>query len=111
MARGAIAKTEVINRIIKNFDGAFLYNDGKEIRIPMLDNGEEVQIKVTLACAKENVAQGDDNIMPGEKTVESSDNEINFDNTTSTSQKEEVYIEPTEEEKQNVSDLLRRLGL
>ena len=33
MAKGAQAKIQVMNKLMEVFDGAFLYNDGKEIRI------------------------------------------------------------------------------
>jgi len=99
MARGAIAKTEISKKILDTFEGSFLYNDGKEIRIPYTEDGELIQIKITLTAAKENVSIGEDNAIPGEisetKTV------------VDTKQK----IEPTEEEKQNVDDLLKALGL
>ena len=53
MAKGSIAKEEITKKILATFDGAFI-ND-KEIRIPIEENGEIVQIKVTLTCAKVNI--------------------------------------------------------
>ena len=53
MARGAIAKESITKDILNFFGGSFL-ND-KEIRIPFNEDGEELQIKVTLTCAKVNV--------------------------------------------------------
>ncbi len=64
MARGAIAKQEIMSKILSSFEGSFM-ND-KEIRIPLLENGEEVQIKVTLTCAKENIGAGMSAAMPAE---------------------------------------------
>ena len=66
MAKGAIAKQEVSKKILETFVGSFLYNDGKEIRIPCNENGEIVQIKVALTCAKENVECGTDTALPGD---------------------------------------------
>lgn len=106
MARGSIAKTEITKKLLDTFNGSFLYNDGKEIRIPYTEEGELLQIKVTLTCAKENVNQGDDNALPG--TVETGATAAPFEPIA---KKEEKIVEPTEEEKQNVSDLLRALGL
>ena len=78
MARGQIAKAEIQKKILNNFEGSFLYNDGKEIRIPIQENGEDIQIKVTLTAAKENVVSGGENVLPGEVetnyTVEFKDN-------------------------------------
>ena len=65
MARGQISKQIVTEKILKSFDGAFTYNDGKEIRIPLQEDGELIQIKVALTAAKENVNPGDDNAIPG----------------------------------------------
>ena len=107
MARGALSKQEVMKKILSTFDGAFLYNDQKEIRIPMMEDGEEIQIKVALTAAKENVNPGDDNALPGEISTKVADTGINFEQTT----KETKVVEPTEEEKNNVKDLLAALGL
>ena len=54
MARGASSKELIIKTIMEAFPDAFLV-DGKELRIPMMEAGEECQIKVALTCAKENV--------------------------------------------------------
>ena len=44
MAKGQIAKLEVAAKIIEAFgDNAFLYNDGKEVRVNTVENGEPVQ--------------------------------------------------------------------
>ena len=56
MAKGSIAKDVITKKILETFEGAFI-ND-KEIRIPILENGETVQIKVTLTCAKVNIENG-----------------------------------------------------
>ena len=62
MARGAEEKQIVTNKILEIFEGSFIYNGGKEIRIPVGD----VQIKVALTCAKENVEPADETRLPGE---------------------------------------------
>ena len=103
MARGTVSKATIFNKILTSFDGAFSYNDGKEIRIPMQEDGEEIQIKVTLTAAKENVYPGQDNAVPGISAQTSG--EINFED------KPKTVVEATPEEKQNVKDLLSALGL
>jgi hypothetical protein len=105
MARGSSSKTVITNKILETFDGAFLYNDGKEIRIPILEDGEIVQIKVTLTCAKTNVEPDGDNVLPGAVVVESSGAEVASQPTSSR------VIEPLDEEKENVRKLLERLNL
>ncbi len=103
MARGQIAKAEIQKKILSNFEGSFLYNDGKEIRIPVQENGELIQIKVALTAAKENVEQGTDNAVPGAAAEK-----IDFESETKTIK---PVVEATEEEKNNVNDLLKALGL
>lgn len=102
MAKGQEAKSIISKKILETFEGAFLYNDGKEIRIPIKENGENIQIKVTLTAAKENVSIGDDNLLPGE---------INFNNSNDNNNQTNVVIEPSQEEINNVNDLLKALGL
>ena len=63
MARGAEEKLQIQNQILETFNGAFVY--GKEIRVPVGD----VQIKVVLTCAKDNVAAGADETIPGAEVV------------------------------------------
>lgn len=103
--KGSQLKIEVANKILETFPGSFLYNDGKEIRIIGKENGLEIQLKCTLTCAKENVIPNSENSIPGEVNKE-----INFsDNDTIV--KEEVNIEPTQEEKDNVKKMMEVLGL
>ena len=99
MAKGTLSKEIVAKKILETFEGAFEY--GKELRIPLIEGGEQVQIKVTLTCAKENVECGADNATPGDfptpfKAV--------------TPERTEP-IAPTADEKANVAALLRSLGL
>ena len=102
MARGAQAKQEVMKKILETFQDSFLYNDGKEIRIPYQEAGEIVQIKVALTCAKENVEMGADAAMPGDFPAPKM--------TAPTPERTEP-VAPTAEEKQKVADLLKSLGL
>lgn len=104
MARGAEAKKIVTTKLLETFNGAFLYNDGKEVRIPIEENGEEIQIKVALTAAKENVYPGGDNALPGE-TIERTES------VSQTQERIEPIKKPTEEELKNVNDLLKALGL
>ena len=52
-ARGQELKNQIVNKILEVFPNSFI--NGKEIRICGNENGEEVQIKVTLTAAKENI--------------------------------------------------------
>ena len=102
MARGQISKATATDIILKAFPGSFVYD--KEIRLPFVEEGEEIQLKCVLTCAKTNVMEGNENALPGE----TSQNAINFeDNSTSI----ESHVEPTQEEKKNIKDLMEALGL
>lgn len=101
MARGAVSKTKATEMILKAFPGSFTYD--KEIRIPFQEDGEEIQLKCVLTCAKINVEPNSDIAIPGEVSTD-----INFGNDKPIEQK---IIEPTQEEKDNVKKLMETFGL
>lgn len=101
MARGAVAKEQIFKKMLEVFEGSFMYNSGKELRIPWDENGTLVQIKVTLTCAKDNVSVGE------EMSAAVAKEEAPVSNFPAPKKKVQV----TEEEKQNVEDLLKALGL
>ena len=98
MAKGAESKEKIVQKILDTFEGAFPYE--KEIRIPMVENGEEIEIKVTLTCAKVNVG---DAAMHNIKVATES---IDFTKDSVAS-----VTEPTEQEKETIKNLLARLNL
>ena len=102
MAKGQNAKNDIQKKILSTFEGSFLYNDGKEIRVPMLDSGEQVQIKITLTCAKENVTMGADAAIPGDFPAPK---------TTAPTPERTQPVQVSAEEKANVASLLKSLGL
>lgn len=97
MARGSVAKKSIVDKLFKDFEGKiFLAPDGKEIRIREIEDGEEVQIKIGLTCAKENIECGDpvqEDMGPVQTISEAAPASI------------------TQEEKNNVKDLMSVLGL
>ena len=101
MAKGAEEKQIVIDKIKEVFPEAFEYD--KTIRIPIGD----VQIKVALTCAKDNVEPGGDAAVPGVKATK----------VTIMEGAEPVFedvsaaVEPSEEELNAVSNLMESLGL
>ena len=96
-ARGSVVKEQVAQKILEVFPGSFV--NEKEIRVPMTENGELIQIKVTLIAAKTNVESPFDE---SAGTVTS----------TPTETKPVVIVtEPSADEKAKVADLLARLGL
>ena len=101
MARGQEEKLIVINKIKEVFPEAFEYD--KTIRIPIGD----VQIKVALTCAKDNVEPGGDTAVPGVKATKvtiTEGAEPVFEDVSAT-------IEPSAEELNAVSNLMESLGL
>ena len=101
MARGQEEKLIVINKIKEVFPEAFEYD--KVIRIPIGD----VQIKVALTCAKDNVEPGGDTAVPGIKATKvtiAEGAEPVFEDVSAT-------VEPSEEELNAVSNLMESLGL
>ena len=101
MARGAVSKTKATEMILKAFSGSFTYD--KEIRIPFQEDGEEIQLKCVLTCAKVNVEPNGDVAIPGEISAD-----INFEDSKPIEQK---VVEPTQEEKDNVKKLMETFGL
>ena len=101
MARGAEEKQMVIDKIKEVFPEAFEYD--KTIRIPIGD----VQIKVALTAAKDNVEPGGDAAVPGVKATK----------VTITEGAEPVFedvskvIEPSQSELDAVNNLMSQLGL
>jgi hypothetical protein len=95
--RGAESKQIVINKILETFKDSFIYNNGKEIRVPMEENGERVEIKVALTCAKTNVG-GDG------ASVESGGQASAFTETP-------AVTDLTTDEKENIQKIMDRLGI
>ena len=109
MAKGQAVKQEVMATILETFgDKAFLYNSGKEIRINCSENGEPVQIKVTLTAAKVAVEAGEDSAIPGAGIKK--DNASPFPEPLE-NKAVDVKVEVTDEEKANVAKLMASLGL
>lgn len=110
MAKGNIAKLDTYKKLMEVFPGSFMYNGGKELRIPVVEEGELLQLKLVLTAAKTAVTCGEDVALPGELTtppivVEDTSVELPWD---------EVPKQPTQvtdEEKASVQDLMAKLGL
>ena len=98
-ARGAEEKQIVIDKILEIFPDAFVY--GKDIRVPV----GEVQIKIGLTCAKDNVKPGEDQAIPGAKVVVKEGAEPAFKSAT-----EEKIVEPTKEELDTVSSMMAAMA-
>ena len=104
MARGSLAKEIIKEKILNTFEGSFTYSNGKEIRVPIEENGSIIQIKIQMTAAKDNVSPTGETV---EKSAAVAQETGDFMNFPAPKKRTEV----TEEEKQNVNDLLKALGL
>lgn len=101
-AKGAIIKQEIIEKILQVFPDSFLFNDGKEVRINGEENGEIIQIKVTLTASKTPIQN------PAMTTVERA---AATDEQTAPFPAEGNSLEPSEEEKKRLVEMLQKLNL
>ena len=107
MAKGAIAKQEVINKIAAAFGDSYIGEYDRKQYVWANENGERVQIAITLTCPK----------TPIEIASNVSDDGGDWNFTDDTPKATPVAVsnaapaEITEAEKQNIADLLLKLGL
>ena len=107
MAKGSESKSIFYAKILETFEGSFMYNDGKEIRIPFKEDGKDIQLKIVATCAKDNVEPGGDTAVPGVKATKvtiAEGAEPVFEDVSKT-------IEPSQSELDAVSNLMSQLGL
>lgn len=98
MARGTEAKQKVINKIISTFGKDYAGELDKKHYVWATEDGERIQVAITLTCPKNPVLLGDNE--------QSTD--LNFEEDTPVSP---TTAEISEQEKQNIADLMARLGL
>lgn len=101
MARGSEAKASITEQILNNFEGSFIASDGKTLRIPIVENGELIEIKVTLVAAKD--------LERGTSSNQLDDTDSESDNSCDTVALD--VPEPTEEEKERINKLLASLNM
>ena len=107
MAKGSESKSIFYAKILETFEGSFMYNDGKEIRIPFKEDGKDIQLKIVATCAKDNVEPGGDVAVPGVKATKvtiAEGAEPVFEDVSKT-------IEPSQSELDAVNNLMSQLGL
>lgn len=93
MAKGALSKTLIGTAILQVFPGSFIDSDQKTIRIPTSVEGEPLEIKITMTCAKDIVGGG-------QASSETVIKQATPQNT-----------EMTDDEIKEVKELVKRLGL
>ena len=106
MARGQEAKNYVINKIKEAFKEDFIGEVDKKIYVWAKENGEPMQVAISLTCPKTPVEAVNMVLDFG-----SSDGGLNFDDAVSIPVAPKQKVEISAEEKQTVLDLMEKLGL
>lgn len=110
MIKGSQAKADIFAKLLEVFPNSFMYNDGKECRINMDEDGNNVQIKVTLTMAKAPV-EPDDSPTPVASPEKLDWSDETAAATAPKSPVTHVPTGPSEEEKANIARLVAKLGL
>ena len=103
MARGAQAKNKVEQIISSAFKDNFLGVYDKKLYVQAEENGEMVQIAISLTCPKTPVVISDKPL--------NFDNNLNFEDGATIIPHPQAQTEITDEERQTVKELMERLGL
>lgn len=97
MARGSVAKENIINKLAETFGENFIGEVDKKIYVWADDGGEKVQIAITLTCPKTMV----------EAAPPSGSNEVGSTPVTTSA----ASVEIGDEERANIQALMAKLGL
>ena len=103
MARGAQAKSKVEQIISTAFKDNFLGVYDKKLYVQAEENGEMVQIAISLTCPKTPVTVSDKPLVFEDK--------LDFETGTTVVPQSQVQTEISDEERQTVKELMERLGL
>ena len=103
MARGAKAKNKVEQIISSAFKDNFLGVYDKKLYVQAEENGEMVQIAISLTCPKTPVTVSDKPLVFEDK--------LDFEAGTTVVPQSQVQTEISDEERQTVKELMERLGL
>ena len=105
MAKGTIAKDLVEKKIISAFGADYVGTFDKKIYVTAMENGEKVQIAISLTCPKVPVVV--------DNTVQIGDYNFEDPTPTVTTNATGTFIpaEISDDERKTVADLMARLGL
>ena len=106
MAKGQIAKDLVEKKIIAAFGADYVGTCDKKIYVTALENGEKVQVAISLTCPKVPIIV-DNTVQIGDFNFEDPTPAVVTTNATGTF----IPAEISDEERKNVADLMARLGL
>jgi hypothetical protein len=107
MAKGAVAKENVIKQLQSAFGSNFIGEFDKKIYVWANDGGEQVQIAISLTCPKNPIEVA--------ANVDTDGGDWDFSDNAPVNTKVAVAnaapAEITAEEKANIADLMAKLGL
>lgn len=103
MARGAQAKSKVEQIISSAFKDNFLGIYDKKLYVQAEENGEMVQVAISLTCPKTPVVVSEKPLI--------FDNKLDFEDGATIIPHPQVQTEISDEERQTVKELMERLGL
>lgn len=107
MARGSVAKENAVNIMAQAFGQNWIGEYDKKYYIWSNENGEKIQIAISLTCPKTPIEVDNSVCVDGGDWDFSDEPKVN--NTVAVANAGPAEI--TEEEKQNLADLMARLGL
>lgn len=107
MARGAIAKQSVIKKIAETFGEDYIGEFDKKFYVWANENGERVQIAISMTCPKTPIEVA--------KNVATDDGDWDFSDDgpkmSAVAVTNAAPAEITEQEIQNIEEMMKRLGL
>lgn len=104
MAKGAVAKQNVINKLQAAFEADYIGEYDKKYYVWSQENGERVQIAISLTCPK----------VPVEVSTTAATGDFNFEDDAPATVVAAGGFQPaeiTEDERDKVRDLMKALGL
>ena len=107
MARGAVAKQSVIKKIAEAFGNDYIGEFDKKFYVWANENGERVQIAISMTCPKTPIEIA--------KNVVEDDSDWDFSDdgpkVSAVAVTNAAPAEITEQEVQNIEEMMKRLGL
>lgn len=107
MARGAVSKDILTKKILQIYPEAFM--DGKIIRVPFNENGETIEIKVSLTAAKDVIGGGSSTVAPT-ASAPTYDPNVPWDEVMNPPENNSDW-KMTPEEEAATADIMAKLGL
>ena len=104
MAKGTIGKQNVVNKIKQAFGADFIGEYDKKFYVWTQENGERIQIAISLTCPKVQVAVAD----------APATGDFNFEDDAPSTVVAAGAFQPAEisdDERNRVNDLMKKLGL